>query len=446
MSISATSGVVSSIDYQSLIAQLVGIQKISLTQLTTEKTTFEKAKSSYGTLSTRVQDLQTAADALRTDAGFKVFTANISDTTMLDALTTDTASPGSYSVVITNTAKAHKILSTGVVDATTTIAAAAGSFSFQVGAGALQTVAVDATTTITSLKDSINALNAGVTASVVNDGSATSPYKLILSSNTTGTSNGITVTTNDTSLTFPTTLQAAADASFSVDGLIYTRQSNSVSDVIAGVTLDLKAQDPAKTVTLTVKRDTSAIQKKLTTLLEKYNSVMGYIMANNRYDTTLKVGGPFFGDSVSRSIQDDLRRVMSGAVSALPSTMNRLVHAGISSDKNGVFTVDSTKLEAALASNFDDVVNLFTDSSATKTAKGFGGLIYDMTNSIANSVDGRITNRVNGLTKNITNIDRDILNKEDRLTAYEDQLRKQFSALETMLASLKSQSSFLAGL
>ncbi|MBI5468105.1 MAG: flagellar filament capping protein FliD [Deltaproteobacteria bacterium] len=446
MPISATSGLVSNIDYQGLITQLVGIQKMSLTQLTTEKTTFEKARTAYGTLSTRVQELQTAADGLRTDAGFKVFTASISDSTILGATTSSTATTGSYNIVVTNTAKAHKILSTGVAAATTTVAAGAGSFSFQAGAGAVQTVSVDAATTITSLKDSINALNAGVTASVVNDGSATNPYKLIIASNTTGAANGVTITANNTTLTFPTTMQAATDASFSVDGLTYTRSTNSVSDVITGVTLDLKAEDPAKTVTLTVNRDTASVQKKLTALVEKYNAVIGYVRANNRYDSNIKLGGPFFGDSVARSIQDDLRRVMSSAVSGLPGTMNRLLHAGITSDRDGVFSVDATKLTSALASNFDDVVNMFTDTTATKTTKGFGGLIYDMANNITNAVDGRITNRQSGLTKNITNIERDIKNKEAQLEAYEERIRGQFTALETMLASLKQQSSYLAGL
>lgn len=446
MPISATSGLVSNIDYQALITQLVGVQKVSITQLTAEKTTFEKARTAYGNLSSKVQDLLTAADALRTEAGFRVFTTDISDSTILGAATSDTATAGSYSIVVTNTAKAHKILSTGVADAATLVASGAGSFSFQVGSGAVQTVTVDASTTITSLRDSINALNAGVTASVVNDGSPADPYKLIISSDTTGTANGVTITANDTTLTFPTTLQAATDASFSVDGLTYTRSSNSVSDVITGVTLNLKAQDPAKTVTLNVNRDTTSIQKKITALVENYNAVISYIRANNRYDSNIKLGGPFFGDGVARSVQDDLRRMMSSAVAGLPGTMNRLVHAGVKSDKEGVFSVDSAKLASALSSNFNDVVNMFTDTSATKTTKGFGGLVYDMANSITDAVDGRITNRKNGLSKNITNIEKDITNKEAQLTAYEERIRGQFTALETMLANLRSQSSFLAGL
>lgn len=446
MPISATSGLVSNIDYQSLITQLVSVQKVSITQLTTEKTTFEKARTAYGNLSSKVQDLMTAADALRTEAGFRVFTTDISDSTILGASTSDTATTGSYSIVVTNTAKAHKILSTGVADAATTVASGAGSFSFQVGSGAVETVTVDASTTITSLRDSIDALNAGVTASVVNDGSPTDPYKLIISSDTTGTANGVTITVNDTTLTFPTTLQAATDASFSVDGLTYTRSTNSVSDVITGVTLNLKAQDPAKTVTLNVNRDTTSVQKKITALVENYNAVISYIRANNRYDSNIKLGGPFFGDGAARSVQDDLRRVMSSAVAGLPGTMNRLVHAGITSDKEGVFSVDSAKLASALSSNFNDVVNMFTDTSATKTTKGFGGLVYDMANSITDAVDGRITNRKNGLSKNITNIEKDITNKEAQLAAYEERIRGQFTALETMLANLRSQSSFLAGL
>lgn len=446
MPISATSGLVSNIDYQSLISQLVGIRRQSITQLTTEKTGFEKSLSAFGTLSSRIDDLKTAADALRTEAGFRVFTTNITDTNMIGASTSSTATTGSYSIIVNNTAKAHKIASTGVAAATDAVASATGLFSFQVGTGAVQTVAVDSTTTLKSLKDSINALNGGVTASLVNDGSPGTPYRLLLSSNTTGTANAVTITQNDTTLTFPTTLQAATDASFSVDGITYTRSSNSVSDVIDGVTLDLKAEDPAKTVTLTVNRDTESIAKKLTALVDKYNAVVSYIKSNNRYDSNIKVGGPFFGDSVARSIQQDLRRIMGSAASGLPDTMNRLLHVGITSDKEGVFSVDKTKLNAALASDFTGAVNLFTDSSTTKTAKGFGGLIYDMASSIGDTVGGRIKNRQDGLGKNIKNIEKDIADKEVIATAYEEQVRAQFNALETMISSLKSQSSFLAGL
>ncbi|MBI5827499.1 MAG: flagellar filament capping protein FliD [Deltaproteobacteria bacterium] len=443
MAISATSGLVSNIDYQSLITQLLSIKRQSIQQLSREKSTLESANSAYSTLNSKVLDLKTAADALRTSAGFSVFTATSSDTLLLSATASSSASSGTFNIVVSALAKAHKIAANGVASDTSTVAAGAGSFKFKVGSGTEQSVSVDATTTLTGLKDSVNALKAGVTASIVNDGSSPNPYRLILTSDSTGTSNAVSITQNDTSLNFATTLQAAQDASFSVDGLSMTRSSNTVSDAITGVSINLISADPLKTTTLTVARDTSAIKSKISDFVSKYNSVVSQIKSNNRYDTTTKTSGAFFGDPVARSIWDDLRRTMTGAVSGLPDTMNRLIHAGISSDTDGVMSVDDSKLSSALSTNFNDVVNLFIEGTTTS---GFGKLVYDMANNISDYADGRIKSKQNGLTKNISSIQMDITNKETGLAEYETQLRVQFTALESLLTSLKAQNNYLSSL
>lgn len=443
MAISATSGLISSIDYQSLITQLVNIKRQSIDQLSSKKSTLESTNSAYTTLNSKVLDLKTAADALRTSTGFSAFTATSTDATLLSATASSSASSGTYNIVVSALAKAHKIAANGVASDTSTVAAGAGSFKFTVGSGTEQSVSVDATTTLTGLKDAVNALKAGVTATIVNDGSSPNPYRLILTSDSTGASNALTITRNDTSLNFATTLQTAQDASFSVSGLSMTRSSNTVTDAITGATLTLNSADAAKTVTLTVARDTSAIKTKISDFVAKYNAVVSYIKSNNRYDSKTKTSGSFFGDSVARSIWDDLRRTMTGAVSGLPDTMNRLIHAGISSDTAGVMSVDDSKLSSALSTNFNDVVNLFTQGTTTS---GFGQLVYDMSNNISDYADGRIKSRQNGITKNISSIEKDIINKNTDLTAYETQLRAQFTALESMLASLQSQGNYLKGL
>ncbi|MDP2690486.1 MAG: flagellar filament capping protein FliD, partial [Deltaproteobacteria bacterium] len=128
----------------------------------------------------------------------------------------------------------------------------------------------------------------------------------------------------------------------------------------------------------------------------------------------------------------------------LPGDMNRLLHIGITTDFEGRMKIDSTELSDALSAGFDDVVALFKDDPAG--AKGFGGIIYDLTHNINDIVDGRIKNKQDGLSSGIRRIDRDILEKEGELVLYEENLRAQFMGLETMLASLKSQSSFLLNL
>lgn len=440
MAISATSGVVSNIDYQSLIAQLVDLRRQPIAQLESQKSVLKSAQTAYSSLSNKIKDLVTAAEALRTPSAFNVFKTSTNDGTLFTSSAGPTAASGSFEVTVNTLAKAHRIAADGVAAETTAIAPGAGSFSFQAGSGEIQTVAVDSATTLAGLRDSINALAAGVTASIANDGSGANPYRLILTGANTGTANAINITQNDTALAFSATLQAAQDASVTVDGLTYTRSGNNISDMLPGVTLNLTAADALKTVTLTVSRDTESIDKKVKALVDAYNAVVGHVKANNRHDTETKKSGPFFGDGVARSVWEDLRRVVTSAVSGLPDGMNRLMYAGIKTGSDGLLTFDSSVLASALSADFDGVVNLFAKGD---TVSGFGELVHQTASGINDIVDGRIKGRQSGIDKNIKRIEEEIRRKEDQLLSYEDQLRAQFTGLETMLATLQNQGAAL---
>ncbi len=436
MTITAT-GLVSSINYDSIIQQLVSVKRVPVDRLYSDKKRLEDIQSTYTTLSSRVSDLMAAADDLRTTSAFDNFTTSSSDTAILDASASTSAIAGTSTIVVSALAKSHKIAADGVASATTVVASAPGSFNFTVGTGTMQSVAVDSTTTVTGLSDAINALNAGVSASVVNDGTS---YRLVLTAESTGTANQITINQNDTSLLFNTTLQAAQDASFTVDGLAVTRSSNVISDVLTGVTLTLQSADAAKPVTVTTTRDTSSIEKKVVALVDRYNAVMSYIKGNNRYDIDTKTGGTLFGDPVARSVADELSRIMTSSITGLPDTMNRLLHVGVTRDSEGVMSLDSAKLTDALNTNFDGVVNLFVEGTTTS---GFGKLVYDLADSMNNSVDGRITQKQEGLGNNIASLVSNINSKEQEISDYEAALRVRFSLLESTLAGLNAQSQYL---
>jgi len=301
----------------------------------------------------------------------------------------------------------------------------------------MQSITVDATTTVTGLSDAINALNAGVSSSVVNDGTS---YRLVLTAKSTGTTNAVTINQNNTTLAFNTTLQAAQDAAFTVDGLAVTRSSNTVSDVLTGVTLTLKSANASAPVTVTSTRDVGEIEKKVVAIVDRYNAVMSYIKTNNRYNVDTKSGGTLFGDAVARSISDEVSRIMTSSVSGLPSTMNRLLQAGVTRDSTGVMSLDSTKLKDALNTNYDGVVNLFVEGTSTS---GFGKLIFDLASSITDSVDGRITRKKEGLSNHIASITTHITDKERELAAYEAALRVRFTFLESTLSGIKAQGNFL---
>ncbi len=442
MSIAASSGVSSGIDYSGLIKQLVSIKREPINAMNRRVYELEDKMSAYETLTARLETMKSAADKLKTATSFQEFAATSSDESLITASSNSSASNGSYSIVVDNLAQAHKIAADGVAAETTVVSAAGGSFKFQIGTGPEQTVTLAAGATLDDLRNGINALDGGAKATLVNDGSAVDPVRLILTSDDTGASSAVTITQNDTTLAFNTTLQAALDASFKVDNLVITRASNTVTDVISGVTFNLESADPAKTVTLDVSRDESAILSNLQLFVSSYNSMSDYIKANNRYDTETKIAQPFFGESIARSTLDEVRRMFTAPIAGRPESMQYLIQAGIET-KEGTLTIDATKFKEALALNPDAIIDLFTDDSGTD---GFANLLSDKIDGLTDFVDGRMTIKTKSLSTGIKDLTQDIQEQDFNLALYEEGLRLQFASLEAMLVGFKSQSTFLSGL
>ena len=188
--------------------------------------------------------------------------------------------------------------------------------------------------------------------------------------------------------------------------------------------------------------DKQEMVKKVQGFVDKYNSVVSYIKSNNRYNSEAKIAQPLYGESIARSVLEDLRGLVSSEVPGRVSTMSRLINLGIET-KQGMLSFDTAKLEEKFLSNMDDVVNLFTDAPGTD---GFSTLLSGKIDQMTDFVDGRLTAKSKGLDKNIDSINDDIDKKEFDLSLYEEKLRIQFASLEALLVGLQSQSSFLASL
>jgi flagellar hook-associated protein 2 len=443
MAIAATTGLMSGIDYGTLIGQLMSLQREPINVLSDDRDKLTKLSSTYDTLNSLVETLRDAGEAFNESEDFNVFTSASTDENILTASSGSTAGAGTYDLVVSSLAKAHKMIATGVATSTSTVASGTGTFVFTVAGGADQTVDVTATTTLEELRDAINALGAGATASILNDGDASVPYRLTIKSDSTGTSNDIAIGTNDTDLTI-SQLQASANAAFTVDSLSISSETNTVTEVIDGVTLNLLSADAATTVNVTIARDAGSVRAKVQDILDAYNAVAEYIEKNNRYDTEAKIAEPLFGEAIARSIRDDLRSVMMSEVSGLDSAMNRLVHAGVSIDIHGKFSLDSTTFDTALSTDFANLRDLFVEDSTAY--KGFGGLIQDIADEITSFSDGRIKQKQSGISTTIDNIDTTTRNKELQLAAYEARIRGEFTALELLLAGMRQQSSYLTSL
>ena len=233
--------------------------------------------------------------------------------------------------------------------------------------------AIDANTTVDDLLNQVESLfgSAGdVTASLTADG------KIQVVDNKTGTSNlavNLSATVANGALDFGSfstvgtiskhVIQQGEDASFSIDGVAMTSTSNTVTTAIPGVTMTLAGEDPATTVTMDIDSDGEAIQKKVQTMLDSYNEVIGYINMQMSYNADTKTtGGVLFGDNNLKEVKNNLQTSILSKVNN--STISYLSDVGITIGSDNKLSLDSDEFQTKLASSYSDVVKLFSDSGS----------------------------------------------------------------------------------
>ena len=229
------------------------------------------------------------------------------------------------------------------------------------------TVTINSTNnTLAGLRDAINASNAGVTATIINDGSSSTPYRLILTSGTSGTGGEITFSTSGLSGgTTPTfsTMQAAQDASLTLGegagAITVTKGSNTITDLISGVTLNLKKADTETTITVHITAKTSSAKQAITDFVDQYNSLIDYINPQFRYDATTNTAGTLFADSRLMLMVSDLRSKISNPITGLSGDIKLLSQIGITSTTDDKLVINEADLDDALANDLDGVSHLF---------------------------------------------------------------------------------------
>ncbi len=163
-------------------------------------------------------------------------------------------------------------------------------------------------------------------------------------------------------------IQSGRDAQLKVDGNYLTRNSNTITDAITGVTLNLKKAEQGTTVTLNVNRDTNGLVNLIEDFVNKYNDVMSFIQTESTYDTEKKQGGgPLFGDGTLMSVKTDLTNNIVNQISGVSSQFSIMGLVGINLDNQGQLSVDETTLKGYLETNFNDVLNLFAANGTTTT-------------------------------------------------------------------------------
>lgn len=462
-------GIGSGVDLNSMVSQLVALERRPLEQMRTDASRLQTQVSSFGKIQGLMGGLQDASNALTGTSLWAQGVPSSADDSAVSVVGGATAAAGSYAVTVQGLAGSQTLASNSVFAAATdtvgsgTLRIALGtwdatrsSFTGKTGASALD-VTVAAGDTLQSLRDKINSADAGVTATLVSDASG---VRLSLRSSATGAENGFRITATDSGDGNNTDnlglsrfafdppggangldlKQAAANARATVNGIAVESASNELSGVVEGLTLRLR-KETATPVDVSVTRDRDAIVNAIKTFADAYNQLTAYITGQTKYDATTKVGGTLQGDSAATGLQSQLRAVLatiSGASAAFP----RLSDVGLQIQRDGTLKVDSAKLNAA-TSNLSELKKAFSNSdSATPGNNGFAKR-YALLASQVLDVDGTLTTRNEGLRKLITknSSDQDRLN--DRVDRYQTRLVAQYTAMDANLSKLTALSNYV---
>lgn len=369
MSTNLISGLSSGFDWRSMVDQLIAIDRRRVTIIENNKNVYQSQLTEWQSFNTKLLSLKSAAEALRLPENFSSYrssmtsdNATVTASDLLSISTSSEAAPGVYTIEVLETAAAERLRS-GSFESASEALALSGDVEINGVA-----ITLDENDSLSDLRSKINNADADVTASIVSY--ETNDHRLTLTSGTSG-STGISL---DGSVEMLAALNfgevaAGRDAVLVIDGITITRPSNTVEDVIEGVTLNLLKADAVTTVTVTVDRDTNAVMSRINSFVSSYNAVATYINDQRAYDEeTGKTGGVLFGDGTLASVRSDLVNTVLRPVVGVNSEFSILNFAGITLSEKGLLTVDGTALAGHLKNNFDDMVNLFTVQGITDDA------------------------------------------------------------------------------
>lgn len=442
----------SGLPLDSLLTSLQNNENLALQAIQTRQAAVQSKLTAYGKLQAAVAAFGVAAQAVSKPESYGAITST-AGSDAISATSTSAAVPGQYAIQVDQLASSQTLVYDGRSSRTAAIGAD-GTLSITTADGKSHTL--DLTGQDTSLNGLMKAINAnpdiGVNATIVNDGGA-SPYRLLLTSRDTGTQAAVTqieVTGNDDLQAFLGTtiatdstgassnpgiqVQAAQDAELSINGIAVTSHTNTVADVVEGVTLTLN-KTTTEAAKLTLSRDNSVAKKAVTDFVTAYNSLQDTLKSLTSYDVDNQKASDLTGDSVARSVQTRMQGALSGAIDTATGTT--FASIGITTDPTtGKLKIDSTKLDKALADNMGGVKSLMTGATGVGTRVATTADTFTRTGGIFSTTTA-------GLNKTLDDMTKEYNTTAARISQRMDTYRTQFTQLDSMVSQMNSLSSYL---
>lgn len=354
------SGLASGIDTDSIVEELLKIRKTRIDVLSAQKKGVSDQQAAFKLIEADIIAVRSQGGSLSRSLN-NVFDSREVSSSNEDAIVasaTSRAAVGVYQVKVTSLAQAHQIASQGFANSDSEITQ--GTITLKAGSSGNQTITIDGTNnTLQGLADEITGAGLGISASIVEDSSNPSArFKLLLTSNKTGVANQITITNNlaasagdavQPTFDFGNPVQAAADAVVQLGtgagAITSTSATNTVTNLLSGVTLNLKQSDATKTYSITVTRDVEAATTAVQSFVDAYNSLMDEFATQFRYSSANNEAGLLLGNSTAASLQQSVRESVLGSVAGVNTKVNRLSAIGVTVTDDGKLAFDSSKLQ-----------------------------------------------------------------------------------------------------
>ena len=462
-------GIGSGINVASIVSQLMQIERIPLNNLIEKQSNLEARISGLGSIKSKLSSLQTSLSGLKTGTSILANKAESSDTAILTAAGTSGAVAGNYSVEVSNLAQSQKLVANGQADATTAIGTgtltidlgtiSGGTFDSGTGkytgasfasngSGPFDITIDSSNNTLEGIRDAINDADIGVNATIVNDGDPTNPHRLVLSSANSGVEQSIKVSVSgDAALSNllshdPAGTQnlsetvTAENATFKVDGVDITKSSNTVTDVISGVTLNLKAETAGTPVTVSVTQDTEAAKTAVKDFVEAYNELRAEIDTQTDSGAESGTPGALASDYATRQLLNYVRDELVSAPTGITGNYTNLSSIGVSFQQDGTLSLDETKLNDAIVSDSDNVAELFS------SADGYATRLDTVLDELV-KFNGTIDLRTDGYKDRIDTLEDRQATLEGRLDRTEARLRAQYTNLDVLMSGMSVTGSFL---
>lgn len=460
-------GVGSGLDVNSIVTQLVAIEKQPLQALQTKATSLQSQLSLYGTIKSQVSALKDAATTLASASSWASQAATSSNTAVATVSVDSTATATAFGLDITRLAQSQTTASRTIAAGASLGAGSgtgqlsiqlgswgpAGAGPFVAGAGAAVNINVSETDTYTTIANAINAANAGVKATVLKIGNT---ERLSFQSTTSGSDAGFSIASNGgfaalDSLSFTSlgngsesasgmeSSQVGLNATFKINGVAVESATNTVTNMVPGVTFNL-AQTTAvgSPVQISVAQDKVALQKNIQTFADAYSALNKTLADSTRYVQGGK-SGALQGDSTTVGLQNLMRKIIGS--SSTGSTYARLSEVGLEQQTDGSMKLNTTKLTTAMG-DVSNLQKLFTTNNSDAATNGFALKLRDLASGLL-AADGTVSNKSTALQGAISRNGDEQERVTERAFRVEKQLRAQYSALDAQMAKISSLSSYV---